>query len=143
LTSSEGKPVRASDYRGVSNLVLVFAHNPDDEFCQLFLTGLAQHYSEFIEEDAEVLLVIQGSRQEAEQVKRGYHLPFPILADQDGRACRAAGAITSDGKPAMTVYITDRYNEIYSVYRTSEGDALPTLKEMLERVRFIEIQCPE
>ena len=32
LTSSEGKLIRASDYRGISNLVLVFAHNPDDEY---------------------------------------------------------------------------------------------------------------
>ena len=143
LTSSDGKRIRPSDYRGVSNLVLVFADHPDDERCMLFLAGLAQHYNDFVQEDAEILTVIRGSVQQAERVKRNYHFPFLVLADADGQACRAVGAVASNGQCALTVYIADRYNEVYSVYQTGDGDGLPTLKEMLDRLRFIQIQCPE
>lgn len=143
LSSSDGKQIRPSDYRGVSNLVLVFADRPDDEKCVLFLTGLAQHYHDFVQEDAQVLAVIRGPVQQAERVKRNYHFPYPVLADADDQACRAVGAVASNDQSALTVYIADRYNEVYSVYQTSDGDALPTLKEMLDRLRFIQIQCPE
>jgi peroxiredoxin len=143
LPSSEGQDIRASDYRGVCNLIVILTDDPDNESCLLFLTGLAQHYADFVEEDTEVLAIVHGSVHEAGQIKRKLDLPFPVLADQDARAYRASDALTSDGRPVMTVYITDRYNEIQWFYQTSAGDGLPTLKEMLEHVRYLEIRCPE
>ncbi len=143
LTSSEGQAIRASDYRGVRNLVLILTDNPDSEQCLLFLTGLAQHYDEFVQEDTEVLTIIPGSVHEAEQVKRKLDLPFPVLADPDARVYRETGALTSDSRPVMTVLITDRYNEVEWAYQASADDGLPTLKERLEHVRYLEIRCPE
>ena len=143
LPCSEGQNIRVSDYRGARNLIVILADDPDSESCLLFLTGLAQHYDEFAQEDTEVLTIVHGSVHEAGQIKRKLDLPFPVLADQDARAYRAAGALTSDGRPALTIYITDRYNEIQWAYQTDAGDEPPTLKEMLEHVRYLEIRCPE
>ena len=143
LLSSEGQTIRASDYRGACNLILILTDDPDSEPCLLFLTGLAQHYDEFVQEDTEVLTIIHGSVHEAGQVKRKLDLPFPVLADPDARVYHETGALTSDGKPVMTVYITDRYNEVEWAYQASADDGLPTLKEMLEHVRYLEIRCPE
>jgi peroxiredoxin len=143
LASSEGQDIRASDYRGACNLIVILTDDPDSETCLLFLTGLAQHYDEFAQEDTEVLAIIQGSVREARQVKRKLDLPFPVLADPDARAYRATDALTSDDRPLMTVYITDQYNEVQWVYRADAGYGLPTLKEMLEHVRYLEIRCPE
>jgi len=143
LTSSEGQAIRASDYRGARNLILILTDDPDSEPCLLFLTGLAQHYDEFIQEATEVLAIIHGSVREAGQVKRDLDLPFPVLADPDARVYRETGALTSDSKPVMTVLITDRYNEVEWAYQSSADDGLPTLKEMLEHVRYLEIRCPE
>jgi hypothetical protein len=37
----------------------------------------------------------------------------------------------------------DRYGEVYAAYRL-EGDTVPpTTEELLEWLRFIELQCPE
>ena len=143
LASSESTSVRISDYRGFKNLVLVFAGDPDDKPCRRFLAWLAQHYYELIQENAEVLAIIYGSVEEAKKVKHKGNLLFPVLADEDGQAHLAVGGLTSHGKAAITIYITDRFNEIYSVYRADSGVALPSLEEMLSKLSFIEMQCPE
>jgi hypothetical protein len=41
------------------------------------------------------------------------------------------------------VYIADRYNEIQAIYCTAQGDILPTVPEIIGRLDFIEMQCPE
>jgi peroxiredoxin len=105
--------------------------------------GCTEQYTAVREWTAEVLAVIQGTPQEAIHVKRRETLPFPVLADVDGRGHRAFGAVTPSGEPAAAVYIADRWGEIYLARRTSADQALPTPQEILEWLHFIAIQCPE
>lgn len=143
LTNSEGQRVATSDYRGHRNLVLAFVGSPSCGPCRQLLVNLAQSYPQFVAQEAEVLAVVQCSRREAELIKREDGVPFPVLADEDGQVHRAVGAWTADEKPMAVIYITDRFGEIYKIYRVDEGHSLPTSVEMLDWLRFIEIQCPE
>lgn len=138
LPSSAGRRVATSSYRGRRNLVLAFVGKPAADAARALLTTLAAHYPEFAEEEAEVLAVIQGSIQEAERAKRQDTLPFPLLADEEGTVHRSFGALAS-----AAIYITDRFGEIFGVYRTGAGEPLPTAEEMLDWLRFIGLQCPE
>jgi peroxiredoxin len=143
LMSSGGRPIRTSDYRGQCPLVLVFIGSPTGEDISSVLDRFAEQYAAFREWTAEVLAVVLGTLREAIHGKSPESLPFPVLADVDGRVHRAFGAVTPEGKPAAAIYITDRWGEIYVAGRTSAGQALPTPHEILGWLHFIAIQCPE
>lgn len=141
LISTEGRRVSVSDYRGRFNLVLVFA---DGRLCSLeFLTGVAKGYGEIRGEQAEVLAVLQCAIEEATRHKEGTHGQFPVLADGDGRIHRLMGARDESGQPAMAVYITDRFGEVFAAFRESEKQAMPSLQEILGWLAFVNSQCPE
>ena len=143
LISALGRPVSLSDYRGRSNLVLVLAggraRSPDLEI----LTEIAANYAQFREEQAEVLAILQCGRDRAARIARQTGLPFSLLADEDGRFYRAAGAEDRYGRPAAAIYVTDVFGEVFAVYRTAEGQAMPSAQEILKWLSFINMQCPE
>ncbi len=143
LEATDGRRIRFSDYRGQRNLVVAYVGDSSCDTCWQFLSGLAGRYRDYMEADAEVLAVVRGSVEEARRVKSRDNLPFPVLADMDGRASRAAGALSADDRCAAALYITDLYGEISVAYRSGEGMALPSPEPVLERLQFIEIQCPE
>jgi hypothetical protein len=66
-----------------------------------------------------------------------------VLADQDGRIHRQAGAIGPHGQEAAAVYVTDRFGEVFGVYRTSDGQPLPGVADILSWLEFVNSQCPE
>jgi len=53
------------------------------------------------------------------------------------------GAWTADARAAAALHLADRYGEVFAASRTAEGDALPSIDEILRWVRFIQLQCPE
>ena len=143
LTSTLGQQVSLSDYRGRSNLVLVFAGggagNPDRKL----LAEIAADYTHIHEEQAEVLAVMQCARERATRIGQEENLSFPVLVDEDGRIHRPAGAVDKEGHPATAIYITDRYGEVFVVYRAAEGQAMPGSGEIVAWLSFINSQCPE
>lgn len=140
LASSEGRRVALTDYRGRRNLVVVFVGEMKGEVARELLADLARHNAAFAEEEAQVLAVARASGQEAEEIKGRLALPFPVLADEEGEAHRACGARTLG---EMVTCVTDRFGEIFAVYRSGEGQPRPTAEELLAWLRFIGIQCPE
>lgn len=134
LPSSSGAKVRLSDYRGRAALVLIVCDASAEP--EKLLTDLAQHYAQIRSEDAEVLAIVDGSPEQ--EAAKARHLPFPVLADADGRVHRALGAGDS-----AAVYVTDRFGEVFGVYRKAEGQALPGTDEILRMLEFVSVQCPE
>ena len=120
LTSATGERVQISDYRGRSNLVLVFAGQAGTKLD--FLQDAAKRYQDFTEQSAVVVVVFASSSQATDLLKVAATLPFVALVD-DGRVHKLYGALDEQGKPVPVIYVTDRFGEIFSVY--NGGGSLP------------------
>ena len=144
LTSTLGEPISLSDYRGRSNLVLVFAAGGEDGSPDLkILAEIAADHARFLDEQTQVLAILQCSKEKAARIKEQANLPFPLLVDEDGQTHRRAGAADNDGHPATAIYITDRFGEVFAVYRAAEGQTMPDSQEIVTWLAFINSQCPE
>jgi peroxiredoxin len=129
LRAADDRLVRLSDYRGRKNLVLVFAN-------QEALGPIAGGYQRILEENGQVIAVVSAASESDD-------IPFPVLLDVDGEVGRRFGAVNGKGEFMPALYITDRFGEIYSLYRTRDGRPLPTPAEIVATLAFINIQCPE
>ena len=143
LTSTVGQSVSLSDYRGRSNLLLVFAEGEDCSPDLKILAGIAADYGRLLDEQTQVLAIMQCPLELATRLKKQANLPFPLLVDEDGRIHRSVGAADNDGHPATAIYITDRFGEVFAVYRAAEGQPMPDLQEIVSWLAFINSQCPE
>jgi peroxiredoxin len=141
LMSAQGGRVQVSDYRGRSNLVLVFAGQAGIE--SDFLRDAAGLYHNFTEQDAVIVAVFPYNSQETHLLKIWATLPFVALADDDGRVHSLYGAVDADGRPGPVIYVTDRFGEIVSVYDARGGKHPPSNDEVLKMLEFINHQCPE
>jgi len=141
LTSALGAQIQLSDYRGRSNLVLIFAD--DQQSTMTLLSDMASQYAQIKNEEAEVLAVVQLALERAAETKQRLKLPYPVLADKDGRIHREVGAVSPQGNVAAAVYVTDRFGEVFGLYRTRDGQALPNVAEILSWLEFVNSQCPE
>jgi peroxiredoxin len=85
---------------------------------------------------------VQLTREQAAETKQRLKLPYPVLADEDGRIHSEVGAVNPRGS-AAAVYVTDRFGEVFGLYRTRDGQALPKVAEILSWLEFVNSQCPE
>jgi peroxiredoxin len=143
LISTLGQPISLSDYRGHSNLVLIFVGGGDGTSDTEILAEIARDYAGFLDEQAQVLAIVQCTREKAARIKAETDLPFPLLVDEDGRIHRHTGAADNYGQPATAIYITDRFGEVFAVYRAVEGQTMPDVREIVTWLAFINSQCPE
>ena len=121
LTSTLGQEISLSDYRGRSNLVLVFAGGSVDNPDLKVLAEIAADHNRFQDEQTQVLAIMQCTQERAARISQVANLPFPLLVDEDGRIHRSAGAADKSGHPAIAIYITDRFGEVFAVYRAAQG----------------------
>jgi peroxiredoxin len=73
------------------NAVIVFLRYFGCPFCQMQVASLRDDRERFDAAGAEVVMVGQGSTEEAERFVQGRRLPFRCLVDQDRSAYRAYG----------------------------------------------------
>jgi peroxiredoxin len=140
LMSTLGRPIRLSDYRGKSNLVLICADGRSGT--KQLLLDLASQYTQIQTEEAEILIVA-GSPAETTEKNDQLKLPYPILDDENGRIHHELGAVNSLGQNFTAVYVTDRFGEVFGAYRTRDGQSLPHVADIVNVLEFINIQCPE
>lgn len=141
LTSARGKRVQISDYRGRSNLVLIFAGQAAAELD--FLEEAAKQDQDLAQQEAVVITIFQYMPQQAHLLRTWAKLPFLVLVDGDGRVNKLYGAVDEHGRPAPVIYVTDRFGEIVSVYHTRSNENLPNAENVLKLLEFINHQCPE
>ncbi len=141
LRSVGGSLVRLEDYRGRKNLVLVFMGDaPVPGPVSRLLDDLDARNDELESEAAQALVIVTPRPAVAEASGRW---TFPILLDPEARLHRAVGATVELGNPTSAVFVTDRFREIYAAYLPEAGSALPSVKEVMNWLTFINIQCPE
>jgi peroxiredoxin len=141
LASVLGPNIALSDYRGRANLVLIAAD--DGGPTAALAERIARQYAQIKNEDAVVLLILQDSSEAALRKTHDLKIPYPVLIDEDGRIHRELGAIDATGKTGTAVYITDRFGEVFGVYRTGDGTTLPSYEEIVHMLEFVNSQCPE
>lgn len=137
--SVDGRKIQISDYRGHSNLVLVFAG--DRGSTHQLLTRLAEQVHQFAEQEAVIIVVLPSSTTEPELLE-AQNQPLVLLVDKEGSLRQQYGAV-DDANPTPVIYVTDRFGEIFSVYTTFDGKQLPSSQELLKLLEFINNQCPE
>jgi peroxiredoxin len=140
LPSGSGRPFRISDLRGDRNLVVAWL-DPRTPSGLSLLTELAGRHREMQQRDAQVIAVVPLPEAEVEGLRAEHALPFTVLPDVDGKAGERLGV--GPGAGAEAIYLTDRYHQIFMCYRAEEADRRPTSDEILQRLDYIEIQCPE
>ncbi len=141
LVEALGNTVRLADYRSRANLVVI-ATDDRPETAKL-LSDAANRYREIKNAESEVLAVLHTSRDHAVAFKQSLNLPYPVLADPDGRLHRKLGAVDSEGRDSAAVYVTNRFGEVFGIYRTAVGQPVPGIADVLDWLEFVNAQCPE
>lgn len=60
----------------------------------------------------------------------------------DGKL-NSVGASGAQAVPAVALYITDRFLEVFAVWRGGIGDLLPDISEVLSWLTYLDRQCLE
>ena len=136
LRNSAGAEVRLSDYRGRSNLIIIFAALSAER--SALIGDIAAQYQGIREEQAEVLLV---SPTMLEEPQRPVQLPFPVLMDSDRQHYTEYG-LQANSAPVSGIFIADRSGELAASYVGSETPNA-TSGSILKWLEFINSQCPE
>jgi peroxiredoxin Q/BCP len=88
LPRQDGTPVRLSDYRGKSAVVLYFYPKDNTAGCTAEACAFRDSYEVFKEAGAEVIGVSADSPESHRQFAGQHRLPFVLLSDEDGAVRR-------------------------------------------------------
>ena len=133
LLLADGTTQLLSQLRGRKNLVMIFTAGADLIDLVNQLLALRQ---ELQENEAEVLIV-----HNAEQ--GNFAKGIGLALDPEGALHRQLGAIDDQENRVPTVYVTDRFGEVFAAFRQSENKPLPNAKEIVGWLEFINRQCEE
>jgi peroxiredoxin len=141
LPSLDGGMLRLESYRPDWNLVILMLGDgePNDR-CVALLDELADLRAELEMEEARVIVISAGAREES--VAR-WRFPFPLAFDEEVRLHRQLAAIDDSGRPEVVLCITDRYREIFAMTRVGDEQWPARGMQVIEWLTFVNIQCPE
>ncbi len=89
-------PVKLSDYRDKSNVVLLFFPLAWTSVCTQEMCTLRDSYQRYADLDAEVLGISVDSPFALKAWSREENFPFPLLSDFNREACRAYDVLYDD-----------------------------------------------
>jgi peroxiredoxin len=141
--NAHGKEVQLSDYRGKAVVLIVvrgMPESPGGKFCAYCLAqanGISKNYHEFQARQAEVILVVPGSRDVANaflhQVSGSQSLsdavPFPLVVDENAAAVNRLGIRGDLAKPSTFILNPDG-KIVYAYVGKSTSDR-PSVKAVL------------
>jgi peroxiredoxin len=128
------------DYKPRRNLALLFVNDVLQQ--EPLLHAIAQHYSEYRELNAEVLVISPKASERGSKFQSGT-LPFPILFDKVGelrRKCLGSGTAADSQSMAL---IADRWGEVYGKMILREHSAVADEEEIRKWLQFVDMQCEE
>lgn len=141
LPSLNGEQLSLQRYRGRAPLILLMLGAGEGAAPVHSLLELLYEARDEISAEGGVVLAITASDRPSEEL--GWRWPFPLLLDHEAVLHRRVGAVDPGGAPAPTLFITDRFREIYADLRPDEAGWPTTGRDVLEWLTFVEIQCPE
>jgi peroxiredoxin len=139
ITTADGTRRLLSSLRSTSNLVMILAAGQD---LSAFLAALLARKSALADNNGRVLVIATKPVRLAETVK--WQNDFCLLAiDENCELHRALGATDNVQNPIPTIYVTDRFGEVFAAFQTVEIASLPSADEIIRWLEFIERQCEE
>jgi peroxiredoxin len=85
------------------------------------------------ENETRALALVAESQQRASKLKHVLHLNFEVLVDVDGSVYRFLGVEDQLGHLLPTVFVTDRFGEVFAAYKDGQGRSLPSVEEISDR----------
>lgn len=144
LPEASGESMDTADYKQRKNLVLVFLHSRDCEFCQRVARAFKFFASRYREENAEVLLILPERLEDMRRFKDTLDLPFKVLADEKGSTrARFVEAPAEENEPLVAVLVTDRFGALIDQWFTPGETSFPDVPRFLTSLNQAEIECPE
>lgn len=121
-------------------VILMLGAGAIDPAAARLLDELARDRSAIEGEEGRVLAVRATDRSFAPD---DWRWPFPVLLDANARLHARVGAVDAAGYPMTSLYVTDRYREIYAATHPGQPDWPTTADDVLQWLTFVNIQCPE
>jgi hypothetical protein len=77
--------------------------------------------------------------------RTAYTASLNVLVDSIARSDTTVVITTTpiDSVPCPGVVVADRWGEVYFVQQAARASKLPSPEELIEWVRYVQIQCPE
>jgi peroxiredoxin len=135
LPGLDGVPLDTFRFRGRNDLIILFHEGAACAPCAGLLRGLAADSGRFSAEGAQLLSVSTGDSPDDRALAEAIAPAVITLFDPTGKAASAQGF----GVPALV--ITDRYGEIFALWRPDEEQALPSVEDVYGWLVWIEAQC--
>jgi hypothetical protein len=139
LLKTDGTPLLLSDFRGKQNLLLIFLVGSEPTSISgaqaQLLQALSEKSGEVRELETRVIVVV---RPEQLPTVAALSAELVVAVDPSGTVFSDVGA-----EPDTTIYITDKFREVFHVYRIAEGASLPSASELVGWIEFVAMNCPE
>lgn len=122
LTNQHGKPVKLSDYKGKSAVVLYFYPKDNTPGCTAEACSFRDSYDVFKEAGAEVIGVSSDSSDSHQGFADKHGLPFVLLADQGGSVRKLYGVPSTFGLlPGRVTYVIDKDGIVRHIFNSQFG----------------------
>lgn len=129
LQSDEGRWVKLSDFRGVSNVVLYFYPKDMTSGCTEEACNFRDNMSEFKELNAEILGVSTDDAESHKEFKQKENLNFTLLADPEKEVTKRYGVLGALGLASRVTFVIDENGIIRKIY--PKVDPAENYKELL------------
>lgn len=137
LQSVSGVFYSREQFRGRRGLVLLFLPHAEPASADL-LRQIKRLWAEFVEINAQVLAILDVTRETLAPLAASLDAPFPLLADADNRVWEA---YTHEPTRGAALFILDTYGAL-SVQRLAPSAAdLPCPEDVLDLARCTQYRC--
>jgi len=141
LHASNGRTVRAWDFKQKKNLVIAFLHNECPR-CEEFLRQLSANASLWKENEAVVLTAVlaQPSRARTDSLDES----VIVGVDFSGRAAIAylgKDSLSPAGLAQLGVFQTDRFGELAAIWNVTSDHKFPNVAEIAASLELTEMSC--
>ncbi len=133
LTSDEGKQVKLSDYKGVSNVILYFYPKDETPGCTKEACNFRDNISKFKDMNAEVLGVSVDDVDSHKDFKKNESLNFTLLADPDKTVTKEYGVLNAIGMASRVTFVIDKQGIVKKIY--PKVDPSENYKDLLDYLR--------
>jgi thioredoxin-dependent peroxiredoxin len=117
LPDQDGNPVRLSQFRSHSAVVIFFYPKDDTTGCTREVCGFRDRFQEFESKGARILGISSDSSESHRRFAAKFDLQFPLLSDQQGRVRQLYGVGSTLGIiPGRASFVVDRNGVLRNIF---------------------------